>query len=182
MQFAFLLNSAVQRNAERVTAEEVRYMAQELETALGGVYSILSQEFQLPLVKLLLARLERTGKMPKMPKDAVKPQIVTGIEALGRGQDLNKLSQFLQMLQPLGPQIIAQNLNVDDYIDRLGASLGIDTGGLVKTLEQKAQEQQAVQMAQEQALTQQTMGKMAERAAPEIVGQMMNQPSEEETV
>ncbi len=182
LQFAFLLNSAVQRNAERVTAEEVRYMAQELETALGGVYSILSQEFQLPLVKLLLARLERTGKMPKMPKDAVKPQIVTGIEALGRGQDLNKLSQFLQMLQPLGPQIIAQNLNVDDYIDRLGASLGIDTGGLVKTLEQKAQEQQAVQMAQEQALTQQTMGKMAERAAPEIVGQMMNQPSEEETV
>ena len=105
LQFAFLLNSAVQRNAERVTAEEVRYMAQELETALGGVYSILSQEFQLPLVKLLLARLERTGKMPKMPKDAVKPQIVTGIEALGRGQDLNKLSQFLQMLQPLAHRL-----------------------------------------------------------------------------
>ena len=39
-----------------------------------------------------------------------------------------------------------------------------------------------MQMAQEQALTQQTMGKMAERAAPEIVGQMMNQPIEEETV
>ena len=92
LSFAFLLNSAVQRNAERVTAEEVRYMAQELETALGGVYSILSQEFQLPLVRLLLHRLESTGKMPKMPKDSIKPQIVTGLEALGRGQDLNKLA------------------------------------------------------------------------------------------
>ena len=60
LSFAFLLNSSVQRNAERVTAEEVRYMAQELETALGGVYSILSQEFQLPLVRLLLARLDVT--------------------------------------------------------------------------------------------------------------------------
>ena len=50
LSFAFLLNSSVQRQAERVTAEEVRYMAQELETALGGVYSILSQEFQMPLI------------------------------------------------------------------------------------------------------------------------------------
>ena len=138
LSFAFLLNSSVQRNAERVTAEEVRYMAQELETALGGVYSILSQEFQLPLVRLLLARLESDGKMPKMPKDSIKPQIVTGLEALGRGQDLTKLAQFLTYLQPLGPQVISQNLNVDDYIDRLGASLGI--GGLVKVRREKSRD------------------------------------------
>lgn len=174
LSFAFLLNSAVQRNAERVTAEEVRYMAQELETALGGVYSILSQEFQVPLVKLLLAKLESTGKMPKMPKDSVKPQIVTGLEALGRGQDLNKLAQFLTYLQPLGPQIIAENLNVEDYIDRLGASLGIDTGGLVKTAEDKAAQVQAMKQAQQEALGQQTMSKMAERAAPQIVESMQD--------
>ena len=41
MSYAFLLNSAVQRDADRVTAEEIRYMANELETALGGVYSLL---------------------------------------------------------------------------------------------------------------------------------------------
>lgn len=179
LSFAFLLNSAVQRNAERVTAEEVRYMAQELETALGGVYSILSQEFQLPLVRLLLARLESTGKMPKMPKDSVKPQIVTGLEALGRGQDLNKLAQFLTYLQPLGPEIISQNLNVEDYIDRLGASLGIDTGGLVKSAEQKAQEMQEAMMAQQQALAEQTMAGMAEKAAPQLVQQLADVPPEQ---
>ena len=48
LEFAFLLNTAVQRNGERVTAEEVRYMAQELESALGGIYTILNDEFQLP--------------------------------------------------------------------------------------------------------------------------------------
>lgn len=164
LSFSFLLNSSVQRNAERVTAEEVRYAAQELESALGGVYSIMSQEFQLPLVKLLLSRLETAGKMPKMPKDTVKPQIVTGIEALGRGQDLNKLAQMLQYLQPLGPEVLQKYMNVGDYIDRLAASLGIDTGGLIKNEEQMQQEQEA----QEQQMMQQQVMGMAEKVAPQV--------------
>ena len=177
LSFAFLLNSSVQRNAERVTAEEVRYMAQELETALGGIYSVLSQEFQVPLVNLLLAKMQKEGKMPKFPKDTLKPQIVTGLEALGRGQDLNKLSQFLQMLQPLGQQVIASELNIGDYLDRLGASLGIDTQGLVKSEEQKMQEQQA--MAQQ--MQQQQMMQMAEKGvAPAVKGAMDAQQAQTE--
>ncbi len=175
LAFAFLMNSAVQRKAERVTAEEVRYMAQELEAALGGVYSILSQEFQYPLVTLLLERMEKAGKLPKFPDGALKPQIVTGMEALGRGQDLNKLSQLLQFLQPLGPEAIARELNVDDYIDRLGASLGIDTDGLIKSAEQKQQEQQ---MAQQQQM-QQAMMSMGEKAVgPAVQGMMKKQKGE----
>ena len=83
--------------------------------------------------------------MPKFPKGVVNPQVITGIEALGRGQDLNKLSQFLQYLQPLGPEAIMSNLNLDDYIDRLGASLGIDTSGSVKTARTKADGEQQAQ-------------------------------------
>jgi len=175
LSFCFLLNSSVQRNAERVTAEEVRYMAQELESALGGVYSILSQEFQLPLVKLLLGRLETAGKMPKMPKDTVKPQIVTGIEALGRGQDLNKLAQMLQYLQPLGPEVLQKYMNVGDYIDRLAASLGIDTGGLIKTDEQMQQETEA----QQQQMMQSSVMGMAEKAAPAMVKGMADASQEQ---
>lgn len=172
LAYAFLLNSSATRNAERVTAEEVRFMAQELEAALGGVYSILSQEFQLPLIQLLLQRLETSGKMPKMPKGMVKPTIVTGIEALGRGQDLNKLAQFLEYLAPLGQDVIQTELNVGDYIDRLGASLGIDTGGLVKSDEQKAQEQQAAMQAQ----MNDTMAGMAQSVAPQMMDAAMENP------
>lgn len=167
LAYSFLLNSSVQRNAERVTAEEVRYMAQELETALGGIYSVLSQEFQVPLVNLLLGKMQKEGKMPKFPKDTLKPQIVTGLEALGRGQDLNKLSQFLQMLQPLGNEVIANELNIGDYLDRLGASLGIDTQGLVKSDEQKQQEAQQ----QQEMMQQQQMMQMAEKGvSPAVKG------------
>tara|TARA_B100000965_G_C19603362_1_gene764405 strand:- start:22831 stop:24384 length:1554 start_codon:yes stop_codon:yes gene_type:complete len=175
LSYAFLLNSSVQRQAERVTAEEVRYMAQELETALGGIYSVLSQEFQLPLVNLLLAKMQKEGKMPKFPKDTLKPQIVTGLEALGRGQDLNKLQAFLQYLQPLGQQVIAQELNIDDYIDRLGASLGIDTQGLIKSPEQKQQEMMAAQEAQQQ----QMMAQMAEKGVAPAVKGMVDAASQQ---
>lgn len=175
---AFLLNSSVQRSAERVTAEEVRFMAQELETALGGVYSILSQEFQMPLINLLLGVLQANGKMPKMPKDTVKPTVVTGIEALGRGQDLNKLATFLQYLQPLGAEVIASEMNLNDYIDRLAASLGIDTSGLIKSEEQKMQEQMAQQQAMQQQMLEQTAMGMAQRAAPQLAQGAMAEEQE----
>ncbi len=106
--------------------------------------------------------------MPKFPDDAIKPQIVTGLEALGRGQDLSKLSSLLEYLQPLGPETIQRFLNVGDYIDRLGASLGIDTQGLIKSEEQLAQEQQAAQEQEEAMMEQQQMADMAKGAVPAI--------------
>jgi hypothetical protein len=167
------MNSSVERQAERVTAEEIRYKAQELEMALGGVYSVLSQELQVPLVKQLLNRLTKQGKMPKFPKNSVKPEIVTGIEALGRGQDLNKLNTFLQYLQPLGQDVIAREMNVGDYIDRLGASLGIDTGGLIKSPEQKAMEQQQAEQQRQQMMQQEMMKNVVEGSAPAVTKEMV---------
>jgi hypothetical protein len=100
----------------------------------------------------------------------VKPQITTGIEALGRGMELNRLAQFLKFLEPFGPEVLARELNLADYIARVGANLGIDTAGLIKTPEQKAQEAQAAQQAQMQAGVMDVAGK----AAPHIVKGMMN--------
>jgi len=149
LAFAFLMNTAIQRNGERVTAEEIRYMAGELEDALGGVYSILSQEFQLPLVNRLMAQMQKQKRLPTLPKGTVRPSIVTGLEALGRGHDLNKLDVFISgALQTLGPEIVGQYLNVGDYLKRRATALGIETKGLVKTPEEIAQEQERAMMGQ----------------------------------
>jgi len=150
LSFAFLMNSAVQRNGERVTAEEVRYMAGELEDALGGVYSILSQEYQLPYVNRVIARMTRSKKLPKLPEGVTQPVITTGLEALGRGHDLNKYDMFLKALMPLGPEVLNQYMNVGDYITRVGTSLGINLDGLVKDEEQLAQERAMAQQQQQQ--------------------------------
>ncbi len=156
LSFAFLLNSSVQRGGERVTAEEIRYMANELESALGGVYSILSLEFQLPMVKTIMHRLEKQRRIPTLPKGTVRPAITTGLEALGRGNDLNKLDMFLQgALQTLGPEQVASRINVSDYLTRRATALGIDAKGLVKTDDQIAEEQaeQAQAVMGQQALS-----------------------------
>ena len=164
----FLMNSSIRRDAERVTAEEIRIAHQELEIALGGVYSVLSQEFQLPLVELLMNKMQKEKKIPELPAEGLKPLIITGVEALGRGEDLNKLGMFLQQLSPLGPEVL-QELNVSDYITRLAGSLGIDTEGLVKTEEQKELEMQAAQQQQAHMQNQATMSNMAIRSAPEMM-------------
>lgn len=142
--YAFLLNTAIQRPGERVTAEEIRYMARELEDALGGIYSVLTQEFQLPLLNIILDRLQKRKTIPKLPKGIVKPAIITGMEAIGRSQDLERLHTFVQLATQLGA---AQQLNMDEIMARVGAAIGIDTKGLVKSKEQIAQEQQAAQQA-----------------------------------
>lgn len=149
LSYAFLMNMAVQRQAERVTAEEIRLMAEDLETALGGVYSLLAEELQLPYAAAKLMKLQRQGKMDKLPKDVVKPAIVTGIDALGRSSDKAKLLEFLQSAAAVfGPEAVAQYINPLDGLGRLAASLGLNKKGLVKTEEEIQAQMQQAQMQQ----------------------------------
>jgi|TARA_Y100000361_G_scaffold88827_1_gene78984 hypothetical protein len=170
MSYAFLLHTAIQRDAERVTAQEIRYMAEQLETAMGGIYSLLSQEFQLPLVAILMKRMEQSNEIPTLPKGTVQPTIITGIEALGRGNDLQKLREFVAEignLAQINPQVV-QALNPDDLIKRIAIGLGIDTDGLLKSPEQLAQEAEA---QAEQAEQQQVM-QMAEKAVAPVANNL----------
>ena len=88
----------------------------ELESALGGLYSLLSNELQLPMVNRVMDIMAKKNRMPTLPKDLVKPVIITGVEALGRGNDLQKLDLFLAgAAQVVGPQVISQFVNVEEY-------------------------------------------------------------------
>ena len=153
--YAFLLNSAVQRQGERVTAEEIRYAAQELEGNLGGVYSILTQELQLPLVRRLLSQLQTSGIIKNLPEGSVSPEITTGMEALGRGNDLMKLQQFLQFVSAV-PDLM-QRLKPEGVLEKAANSLGLKSSELIKSEEEVQQEveQQQALMAMQTALQQQ---------------------------
>lgn len=163
LAFAFMLNTAIQRPGERVTAEEIRYMAQELDAGISGLYSILSQELQLPLVRRLTHILRKKRKLPDFPNSEItgepliKEKAVTGIEAIGRGDDRNKLVDFIQTANnALGPEAMMKFLNVEEALRRLAASGSIDTTNLVKTSEQLQQEAiaqaQASRQEQQQSL------------------------------
>lgn len=147
---SFLLNSAIQRNAERVTAEEIRRMAEELEDALGGIYSVLAQELQLPLALRTEDRLVKSGALGPLPKDTVTPVIVTGLAAIGRGHEFNRFREYVAFIRdevaPMVPEV-AQYFLAREILDRPAIGLGVPTEGLLKTDEQMQQEQQAAQQA-----------------------------------
>lgn len=153
LAFAFLLNSAIQRNGERVTAEEIRFMANELDTSLGGLYSTSSQEVQLPLVRARLASLTRRGKIPQLPKDIVAPMITTGVDAIGRGNDFQKIKEGVAFIaETLGPEVVSQRLHAGELTKRVFAALGVEDDGLVKTDDEvQAEQNQQQQMQMQQA-------------------------------
>ena len=145
------------RQSERTTAEEVRMTQMELERQLGGLFSLLTTEFLIPYLNRKMHTLTRSKKIPSVPQNLVKPTIVAGINALGRGQDREALVQFITTVaQTMGPQVMAQYMNADEAIKRLAASQGIDILNLVKSMEERNQEQQqAMQAQQMQSLTDQ---------------------------
>ena len=158
------------RQSERTTAEEVRLTQLELEQALGGLFSLLTVEFLVPYLNRKLLVMQRSGELPRYPKNLVKPTIVAGINALGRGQDRESLTAFITTIaQTLGPEAMMQYLNPDEAIKRLAAAQGIDVLNLVKSMDQQQQESQA-------AAEQQQQMEMTKQAAA-LESTPMNDPS-----
>jgi len=172
------------RNSERTTAEEVRMTQLELEQQLGGLFSLLTVEFLVPYLNRKLNIAQKTGEIPRLPKGGVvRPTIVAGINALGRGQDRESLAQFLTVLaQTMGPEAIGQFVNPDEVIKRLAAASGIDVLNLVKSMEEKQAEQEQAMAEQQQMMEMQNAPQMAaidqkrEQAAAEMMMQQQQQP------
>ena len=153
---AFLVMNV--RNAERVTAEEVRLTQLELEQSLGGLFSLLTVEFLIPYLNRTLLILQRSNQIPRLPKDVVRPKIVAGINSLGRGQDNEALTRFIATIaQTLGAEALMKFIDPSEAIKRLAAAQGIDVLNLVKTPEQLEQmKQEQMQMKAQQSLVDQT--------------------------
>ena len=146
---AFLVMNV--RNAERVTAEEVRLTQLELEQSLGGIFSLLTVEFLVPYLNRTLVILQRTNQIPRLPKDVVRPKIVAGINSLGRGQDNESLTRFMATVaQTLGAEALVKFVNPAEAIKRLAAAQGIDVLNLVKTPEELQQAKQVAMQDQGQ--------------------------------
>ena len=178
---AFLILNV--RDSERTTAEEVRMTQLELEQQLGGLFSLLTVEFLVPYLNRKLSVAQKTGEIPRLPKGGiVSPTIVAGINALGRGQDRESLSQFLTVIsQTIGPQAITEFINTDEVIKRLAAASGIDVLNLVKSMDELNAQNEAAAQQEQQMMAQQQAPQMAaveqkrEQAAMQMAQQEQSQ-------
>lgn len=144
LEQAFLSASSATRQSERTTATEVRYMANDLEESLGGLYSVMSLELQRPLAHQLLSSSKVNVDLAI--SDIV---IVTGIDALGRNVELDKILQFTQIIQGMGsPELILPKMKLDGFIKMVGNAISLDVSTLIKTDEEIQAEQSAQQEQQ----------------------------------
>ncbi len=169
LQRAFLMHSAVQRKGERVTGFEIRAMIQALEEQIGSVYTIFASEVQPRVIKLIEKRMLKLGKLEPIQDGLVETSIVTGLEALGRGQDLQKLMEFSQICtQMFGAEAMAKYVKPHVAMQTVAACIQLEHTDFIKTEEEVAKEMAAAQQAQQQMQAQQMLGQLASPAAQVI--------------
>lgn len=140
---SFLDSGSVTRDAERVTAEEIRVMAQQLEaSALAGVYSKMALKWSKWIVQSVMRELA-------IKFEAIDVSVLTGLDALGRSQEAQKQDNFMQRVTQLQ---LNHWINESEVLQRYASFDGINTVGLIKTEKevQEAQKQAQQQMAQQQ--------------------------------
>lgn len=154
----FLLQSAVTRDAERVTAEEIRRNAEELEGGLGGAYSRIAVDVQIPVAYWTMKLIDKS-----IVGSDVEPVIITGLAALSRMGDRDKLLIFgsnLSSILSLPPQIL-NRLKLSAWIADLASAEGLDPRVYVLSEEEYAQQQQ---MQMQQALAMQNASQQVDNA------------------
>jgi len=164
---AFLMNESVTRDAERVTAQEIQFMAQELESSsLAGIYSKLSLQWSKWIVHQVMLELG-------IKFESIEVEILTGLDALGRSQEAQKLDALVQRAEALN---LRHWFNDSELLNRYASFENVNTVGLMKTPKEveaevaKAKAAQAAQMGEEAVATsagQQAGANAANAVAPQ---------------
>jgi hypothetical protein len=154
----FLMDSASIPSGERVTATAVRMIGQELEHVLGGAFSAIARDLMEPVVKRTVFIMTANGDIDERLKEMfteeeglLSVEIITGLQALSRDSDLQKLMQMGEMVRNL-PEQAAGMFRWDQYGMALITALGFNAEQWVKKEEQVRAEQ--MEMAQAQATMQ----------------------------
>lgn len=164
LNHAFLTHTGVQRNAERVTASEIRFMAEELEDSLGGIYTVLSQNLQAPWIRTIMADMAKQSKIQFMPR-GVNPVIITGMEALGRGHDLQKMQIFLEYARALLGDEMRFWIKKRNALDKISGAVQFNADEILN-------DENTVNAAMQQEQQQQMMMEMGKPAVGPIAGAM----------
>lgn len=115
------------RDAERVTAYELKQDALEAENTLGGVYSSLSAAMQIPMAHVLLLEVD-PGSLEGIVTKAFKLDIIAGIPALGRQADVQNLAAASQEAAAIVPVLkqLSPKIDVDKILAIVFAAHSID--------------------------------------------------------
>lgn len=155
---AFMLTQQLRRDAERVTAEEIRQDVDELETSNSGVYSRLAADWQTQTAFIALEDTEFDGI-----GNGVEPRVITGMDSLSRSGEAYNMRLFLADIGLLNsvPEDVRMSIKKPAYIKQVAQYHQVPYESWVMT-EAELQQAQNQQMQQQAALQQQQLEGQAE--------------------
>lgn len=166
----FLMEQGAQRQAERVTAEEVQRVSGELSEALGEPYLRINTDIQEPLILRVQDIMQKKLLLTPIPegvRDGAKFNVLTGIEALGKQRVAQRLNNLLGVLSQI-PEA-AQRIKWDNVLETAFQAAALEKNKFVLTEEELQQKIEAARQAAIEAQGQQqlisTAGKVTENAA-----------------
>lgn len=167
---AFMYNG-MQRQAERVTAEEVREIANEAESLFGGNYSVLAENLQAPLAYLTMFEVAMGSASAEAINSLIqgeyRPVIMTGLKALTQNAETQNLLRAVQEISvAIGLTQMSQLYDGDKIIELILQNNSVDSASLEKSPEQlqAEQEQQQAMMEAKQEGTRIAQEGMLEQA------------------
>jgi hypothetical protein len=145
----FLSVSSQMRDAERVTAEENRIRAMELEQAHGGTFSTFAVTLQTPMALLLLRDIDVDTL-----GSTIDPVIVTGLDAMGRSAENEKIRYLFDDLSMLDqvPDSVRMRFKESDLMAMLASGRDVEAEKIIKSEEEFQQEQMQRQQQQTQQM------------------------------
>lgn len=167
---AFMMNSAGVRDAERVTAEEIRFYAKELESAFGGLYSRLALDWQQKEAEYLLTQIDFSvyGDGGLQTFDVI---VTTGMESLSREGQLDNLRLAiadLQMMEAV-PEDLRATLDKRAFAEFVFTNRGVKLAEFVLSEDQMKAQQAQLQAEQERMMQQQANMNVQEEAGKSAV-------------
>lgn len=139
---AFMYGGGV-RDAERVTAAEIRADAEEVEHSLGGVYSTLSGGLQVPLAHILMTEVS-DQVLAGLITGQLQPDVTAGIPALGRSADVQNILLATQEIAAIAPIVqLDDRIDPKRLIDMIMAGRSVDVTAIQYPPEEYAKVQEA---------------------------------------
>ncbi len=171
---AFLLNSAGVRDAERVTAEEIRFIAMELESAFGGLYSRLALEWQKHEAEYAVSQINFDTDLGDSRLSTFEVVVTTGLESLSREGQLDNLRRAVADLQMLDavPEDVRVTINKEKFASFIFTNHAVKWREFLYTAEE-IEANKAAELAQQKEL----MGMQADAKVQEEAGKKAIQES-----
>lgn len=168
---AFLLNSSAVRDAERVTAEEIRFIAMELESAFGGLYSRLAVEWQKREAEYAVSLIDFDTELSGSKLTAFEVVVVTGLESLSREGQLDNLRRALSDLQMLEtvPEELRATINPRKFAAFIFTNHNVKWAEFQYTEGEMTANQQASMNQEQGMLNMQTNAKVQEEAGKKAI-------------